>query len=569
VAVALGIGGAVVSAAAARQSPPARADYTVTPDLVMVIKYYEGIPTTPTVKGDQPPDTDQSPSLRADRANKYDDSGGDCTIGWGHLFYPPHPCSKEPSFPKGVTLPTANYQLRGDLNAKVNLIDTCLGGVTLSPGQFRSLVSLVFQHGSSLIGTDCKGPVTKALKAPKSNTMKVLVEEIRAYHSGNRAAWEIWDATNGKEGSPRPPAWTVATEIEQQGTDGKITAGGDGEIKIAPAGEDDALAGVKPTESFDCATTAEPQKKCGPFYIDEQVKITAKPAKNWKFAGWEAPKDGTGDTRDLCAKPKQQGATCTVAIQDQLVRAIAVFKPSCQEPGAAGDARAAGGPAGSDGHAVSSEEECPIAVSSSGTFSGTRASASTGFVYETLKFKWTSTSTFGGPLGQTVEGQPQLSIIDGTVSEPAYGQSPACTASVSAQPYSYYEDDYAAANMSFNTGVVLTPPYSGPTYYAVSPYFGDGDAFLLKSSCPLGQLISPTLDDSAEWRDSGGQGVGFPLPVAPGTGQPIPPEMPDTKDFGIDNSVTTFQAYTYTVNLHGTATVAAACGCAATAAISK
>jgi hypothetical protein len=123
--------------------------------------------------------------------------------------------------------------------------------------------------------------------------------------------------------------------------------------------------------------------------------------------------------------------------------------------------------------------------------------------------------------------------------------------------------------MSVKTGVVLRPAYNGPTYYAVSPVFGYGSTFLLRSSCPVGQLISPTLDNSAERRDSGGQGIGFPLPVVPGTDQTSPPEMLDTKDFGIDHSGTTFQAYTYTVNLQGTATVASACGCTATGAISK
>jgi len=394
----------------------------------------------------------------------------------------------------------------------------------------------------------------------------------------DRLSHEIWDATNKHDGAPfigplltvgkpRGPIWTIATEIEQEGPKGKITKGGDGEITIKPNGYD-PLVDRTPTESKVCATTANPEKRCGPFYIDEPVTIIAKPTNShWTFARWKAlTKTGAAPFRDLCAEPKQQGAECTVpALQDQLVRAIAVFKPSCK-PGPAGDARAAGGPAGRDAHAASSDEECPIAVSSSGSFSGTRASASTGFVYETLQFKWTSSATFGGPLGQTVEGQPQLTITDGTVSEPAYGGAPACTASVSAQPYSSYQDDFAAANLSFNTGVVLIPPYNSPTYYAVSPVFGGGNSFLLQSSCPLGQLISEPLDDSAQWRNSGGEGVGFPLPVVPSTDQPIPPQRPETKGFGIDNSVTTFQAFTYTVNLQGTATVASACGCTATAA---
>ena len=248
-------------------------------------------------------------------------------------------------------LPTAVYQLNGDLRAKLQLINQCLTkkGVVLSAGQLRALASLVFQQGSPLLGKTCHSQFTKDLINAKRDVTKVLVAEIKAKHgTKGRGAYEIWDATNGTDGEKRPANWTVATEVAtQQGSGEKIKEGADGQIKIKPTDAQDgaeALTGVTPSKSYDCASVSDPEQRCGPFYIDEHVEITAAPTKpGWQFVRWESLSDGTGDTRDLCAKPTQQGATCTVNIQDQLVRAIAVFKknPGCPVPGANGNAAGA------------------------------------------------------------------------------------------------------------------------------------------------------------------------------------------------------------------------------------
>ena len=52
----------------------------------MVVKYYEGIPTNHRQQGDS---LLSPPSLLANRAVLYNDSQGNCTIGWGHLVVYP------------------------------------------------------------------------------------------------------------------------------------------------------------------------------------------------------------------------------------------------------------------------------------------------------------------------------------------------------------------------------------------------------------------------------------------------------------------------------------------------
>ncbi len=347
-AVALSVSGASIGGVAAQPSAGSTSAYTVTAGLVMVIKYYEGIPTAPSGRGD----TAQSPSLSANRGCLYNDGDptcwsptskaeGNCTIGWGHLFYPPHLCAQETAtFPKGMTLYTANWQLGRDLEAKVSLVNSCLGtgapdhhlqDLDLDAGQLRSLVGLVYQQGSPLIGKTCKGELTTALEKAKSTKgiSDVLVAEIKKYHGSgtltSRGDYEIWDATGGDEGSRRPAIWTVATAIEPAGAPGKIT--------ITPTGTYDSLAGVTPEKStMTCASTeggkARPQVKCGKFYLGDEVDITASTDRPeyWQFVGWRPVNFPYDQFRDLCVVKFEHDPSCKVPVQDQLVRAVAVFK---------------------------------------------------------------------------------------------------------------------------------------------------------------------------------------------------------------------------------------------------
>ena len=73
-------------------------------------------------------------------------------------------------------------------------------------------------------------------------------------------------------------------------------------------------------------TNNAPEKKCGPFYIDEGVLVSASTGNPaWHFVRWKYLDDGTADTRDVCADEDATDATCALNVQDQLVRAVAEF----------------------------------------------------------------------------------------------------------------------------------------------------------------------------------------------------------------------------------------------------
>jgi GH24 family phage-related lysozyme (muramidase) len=298
----------------------------------MVVKYYEGIPTNHKGKGDTP----QSPSLLANRAVAYNDQQHNCTIGWGRLLKY-KPCHGE--YPSGIDFPTAEKWLNEDIK-KIGLdpLDHCIN-VPLSAGQVRALVGLIYntgpnntinkvkKRGKKVVKIlPCQGPITLALNAGHYDQVPALIRHFQPRRTqGERADYEIFDWEGGKAvdgGKRRPPAWTIATAIEPKGAKATIT--------VTPTGEPDPLAGVTPdTTSQTCATTegakkSKPEGKCGPYYTDEQVKIKASSTSGWEFVGWKALNDDTGDTRDVCAK--EPGDTCTKTVDDQLLRAVAVFK---------------------------------------------------------------------------------------------------------------------------------------------------------------------------------------------------------------------------------------------------
>jgi len=311
--------------------------------LRMVIKYYEGIPT----EGNAPPNgSGQSPSLTADRAVPYDDAAtkkhpkaGNCTIGWGHLvYYPGHPCSGGES---SWTFQEANTNLDTDIEARLKPLNDCIH-VALTPGEVRALVGFLFQVGNGLIVRNkpernpkthkiirlipCQGKLAVALNSGKQPTLQVIVDYINKYQPasryGARGAYEIWDA-GGTGGQPRPAIWKIATAIEPKGAIGTIT--------VTPTGIYDPLVGLSPDDTSQmCASTDgtnhAPEKKCGPFYIDEGVLVSASTGNPaWHFVRWKYLDDGTGDTRDLCADEDATDATCALNVQDQLVRAVAEF----------------------------------------------------------------------------------------------------------------------------------------------------------------------------------------------------------------------------------------------------
>jgi GH24 family phage-related lysozyme (muramidase) len=332
------------------------AKYPVTADLLMVMKYYEGIPTTSTQKG-KPPKlyaTDrsgQNPSLYADLAKYYDDRPvrGNCTIGWGHLVAY-KPCASRKG---GWDFETATKNLTKDISDKLKALNC--ERPTLSPGEIRAVTSFIYQAGPSYLTEPtatknnkgkvtykyCQGELAQKLNAHGVNTVNVITNFISSAMVGRkkhrrkyiavyptRAKEEIWDATGGKACCDRPAAYSIQTAIWPQGAVGTIT--------ITPTGARDDLSGdTSPPKPKICATTeakkATPAKACGKYYLDEQVTIDATPHCTCStFLYWQAVDDGTNahgvHYRDLCAG---QSKICTVRVQDQLVRAIAVYETVC------------------------------------------------------------------------------------------------------------------------------------------------------------------------------------------------------------------------------------------------
>lgn len=361
VVAAAGVAALTATAAVTELGAPPPGQFTLTPELRMVIKYAEGFPSP----GNPPPGN--RPTVDANAAVLYTDSNGHCTIGWGHLDLG---CDQ-----RQWTFEHANRQLDADIMqqamdplnhcvATINEIRTNakLPALQLTAGQMRALADLVFNLGYNrtvnkrilgYVGSGrhrrqvvkkilaCQGPVATGLEAKAYSVPTILTLARTAYHAtGRRLSEEIWDATNPTDGVPptnglpREARWDIATEIQPRRAAAEIT--------IAPTGQFDPLVGQSPTsdDATVCARTAHPQKLCGKFYPDEQVKITAQATNSsWQFVRWKAvDTNGAAAFRDLCAATQAdaQSPSCTVSVQDQLVRAIAVFKKtSCPVPGSA------------------------------------------------------------------------------------------------------------------------------------------------------------------------------------------------------------------------------------------
>ena len=277
------------------------AKYPVTADLLMVMKYYEGIPTTSTQKGKPPklyatdPKPGQNPSLYANLATYYDDSLGNCTIGWGHLVYKRKTsCASRKG---GWDLKTATNQLKTDISDKLRALNC--ESPTLSPGEIRAVTSFIYQAGASYL-TDttalknrrgqvtgyryCRGELARELNAPGANTVDVITNFISSVRVGRKVGrkkqqrkfidlyptWakeEIWDATDGEKCCHRDVAYSIQTAIWPQAAVGTIT--------ITPTGDRDKLSGVTPpTKPRICATTAT--KKPTPARCAVSITSTRK-----------------------------------------------------------------------------------------------------------------------------------------------------------------------------------------------------------------------------------------------------------------------------------------------------
>ena len=282
----------------------------------MEIKFYEGIPT----KGDAPPrGYGQSPSLKAESAVFYNDSNNYCTVGWGHLVPGRRPCTANEKSGSGITFAYAETQLTADIQRTgLKPLDACIK-VPLTAGQVRALVAFLYQQGPNrainrtksvdrkgkkeVTILPCEGKIALALNAGHYDQVPGL---IRKFQGGNRAEEEIYDYTDGQDGSPRPSKWIVRAAINPTGAVGMVTVNG-----------------------LVCAST-EPSvrqaSRCGYFPINAQVTIKATTNdRRWHFVRWES----LDTARDVCAG---QGATCTARVRDQLVRAIAVFARNPTQP---------------------------------------------------------------------------------------------------------------------------------------------------------------------------------------------------------------------------------------------
>ena len=266
---------------------------------------------------------------------------GDCTIGWGHKLHD-GPCGvdddkyNDKQYADGITLKEADRWLDNDI--KTNALDPLNDCVTapLSAGELKALISFLFNNGPGPVQavrkhwiTDKKtgqrklvpcvpGPVAKLLN---QGHYEQLPEKLRQYINSKgpdgklvrnpglvkRREWEIYDATGGREGKPRPAKWYVTAGIRsvRHGV-GTVTVGG----KVCATNE----KGVRP-------------RRCGPFSVDQAVTVAATTHDpNSRFVRWE----GGVAARDLCVG---QGNPCTIRVQDSLVRVVAVFErgppPDC------------------------------------------------------------------------------------------------------------------------------------------------------------------------------------------------------------------------------------------------
>ncbi|MGO9883446.1 MAG: hypothetical protein ACLPV4_10575, partial [Solirubrobacteraceae bacterium] len=345
-------------ASAAGPPPMGPAAYTITPELRSMIKYFEGIPTRLPIAKDG---YGQRATLKASEAVLYEDSEDNCTVGWGHLVHK-KACREADGGP--WPFESATNQLNTDIETDVIIpLDKCDGTRDLSSGEVIGAAGLVYNYGTGIIGDRCKGWLQEQLD--KVNDPDYDWKDLTAGHHQSpawRPAVEIWEASGGRAGdSPvqasqkkyppdyksGAPTWKIDTAIETtngaKGADGKIT------ITTQPP---DPVAGLtgKPT-TYVCARTEKPEDNCGKFYPYEQVDITATPGPGWTFDKWkEMNTKNDAKYRDLCAEEDPKASVCSLPVQDQLVRAIAVFKkaPSCPAPGSASDARAAGGTARHD-----------------------------------------------------------------------------------------------------------------------------------------------------------------------------------------------------------------------------
>jgi GH24 family phage-related lysozyme (muramidase) len=499
-----------VAAASAKAVPPPPKDFPLDDATEMVVKYYEGIPTNfPSPRPKKLSNKvfvkyAQLPSLAADRAVLYNDSSGNCTVGWGHLVRYSRCNTKDyatygnPFEDDGWTFADAQSNLGPDIRQNaLDVLDKCIR-VDLTAGEVRALVGVLYQKGPSLIATPlrkrdpktgktklvpCQGKLALLLNSKQFKLIPAAIQKAQPFTLyRDRAAWEIWDFTDGKGkgGLRRPAAWSIQTEIEPSSADATIT--------ITPTGTPDQLAGVTPAKkSVVCASTESkpkaPQKHCGEYYIDEEVKITAKPSNHWNFDGWEQVDDDTGGARDVCAG---QGVTCTVKVKDQLVRAIAVFS-KCTASSSTRDATAA-----------ASATACPITATYSGNVSASYHSDLIGDDdLQQISFGFSETGTFA-PGKSDVIAQT-LAITAGKVSESDPDHpSLDCTGTLQAAQTSFPPGQHSAGpiivaslgsgRVSVTAAIPLGPPWVKST--------GDGDC---AGPIPFVGYVPWNAQSSAAW----------------------------------------------------------------------
>jgi GH24 family phage-related lysozyme (muramidase) len=314
VVCAAGLVGAARSQVAApvRSGPP----FMLSSDIRMLVKYYEGIRL----------------NSAGDRACLYNDGEtgcwdltstgkGNCTIGWGHLVNKgPCDAAAEMKYGDGITFDDAEKLLTQDI--KVNALDPlddCVK-VPLSEGELRALVSFLFNEGPGpaqavnahylknkktgqrTFKPCVPGPVARLLNDGGYDQLpaKLLRYDRKSKPLQHRRQQEVYDATGGVQGEARPAKWYITTGVRSIG-------GAVGTVRV---------------NGKVCATneTGLRKRTCGPFQINQPVTIVASTSDpKSHFVRWE----NTTNARDLCAG---QGASCSVQVRDQLVRAIAVFE---------------------------------------------------------------------------------------------------------------------------------------------------------------------------------------------------------------------------------------------------
>ena len=309
-----------------RTGPP----FLLNDDIRTTIKYYEGIRLN--AAGDRAclyNDGDKSGCASLTKLGK-----GDCTIGWGHKLHD-GPCGvdndkyDDKQYEDGITLERADQWLDEDI--KKNALDPLNDCVTvpLSAGELSALVSFLFNNGPGPVQgkkkhwfTDKKtgkrklipcvpGPVAKLLNQGHYDQLPGKLREYVKSKDKNgklvvnpglvkRREWEVYDATDGLDGEPRPAKWYVTAGVRSKDHGvGSVIVNG----KVCATNE----RGVK-------------RERCGPFSVNEGLTVEATTHDpNSRFVRWE----GGVSARDLCAG---HGSPCTIHVRDQLVRVVAVFE---------------------------------------------------------------------------------------------------------------------------------------------------------------------------------------------------------------------------------------------------